>query len=156
MLTRPAPAPSNPSSAVRYDAYRLSRLYTLPEVLSAPWWLLARLWIGWVFFVSGLTKIADFDTTISLFADEYQVPVLPPEFAAFSATAFELICPVLIWLGLGTRLAAIPLLVMTAVIQFTYLQHDQHLFWAIILTGLIIHGGGKWSADHLIAQRLKA
>ena len=69
-----------------------------------------RLFIASVFFKSGLTKIKDWDITVSLFADEYQVPVLPPEVAAALGTTLELSMPVLLVLGLGARLAALPLL----------------------------------------------
>lgn len=116
------------------------------------WWLLLRLWIASVFFKSGLTKIDDFDTTILLFTDEYHVPILSPYMAAISATFFELAMPVALVLGLGVRAAAVPLLVMTAVIQFTYLQHEQHYYWATVLIGLILHGGGKVSLDYWLQR----
>jgi len=56
------------------------------------------------------------------------VPFLPPVFAAIMGTIFEISCPILLTLGLGTRLATLPLLVMTAVIQFTYDQNIQHAY----------------------------
>lgn len=116
------------------------------------WWLFLRLWIAAVFFKSGLTKIDDFETTVLLFTEEYHVPVLSPYMAALSATFFELAMPVALVLGLGVRAAALPLLIMTAVIQFTYLNHVQHYYWAIMLVGLILHGGGKVSLDYWIAR----
>jgi uncharacterized membrane protein YphA (DoxX/SURF4 family) len=103
-----------------------------------------------IFFKSGLVKVNDFDNTIALFADEYMVPFLPPTLAAMSGTFFELCCPVLLALGLCTRLAALPLLLMTVVIQFTYLDHVQHFYWMMIFAGLILHGGGALSVDHII------
>jgi putative oxidoreductase len=115
--------------------------------------MLVRVWIARVFFLSGLVKIANFDTTVALFAAEYQVPVLSPLFAAVSATAFELLCPVLLVLGLGTRLAVLPLLAMTAVIQFTYDQNIQHTYWALLLLVLLSGGPGMLSVDHLIKRR---
>lgn len=116
------------------------------------WWLFLRLWIAAVFFKSGLTKIDDFETTVLLFTEEYHVPVLSPYIAALSATFFELAMPVALVLGLGVRAAALPLLIMTAVIQFTYLDHVQHYYWAIMLVGLILHGGGKVSLDYWMAR----
>ena len=124
------------------------------EHLQPLWWLGVRVWIAAVFFKSGLVKAEDFDTAILLFAEEYKVPLLPPYFAALSATFFELAMPVLLVLGLATRLAALPLLVMTLVIQFTYLDHVQHYYWGILLTGLIVHGAGPLSADRFVARWL--
>jgi putative oxidoreductase len=69
---------------------------------------------------------------IALFTDEYKVPILPPEIAAYMATAVELTAPVLLWLGLATRLGAAAMLGMTLVIQtFVYPQsYPTHLLWA--------------------------
>lgn len=128
-------------------------LLRILNALRPAWWLLVRVWIAMVFFKSGLTKIDDFDTTVLLFADEYKVPLLPPYIAALSGTLFELACPVLLVLGLATRLAVLPLLAMTAVIQFTYLDHVQHYYWAIFLTGILLHGAGRWSLDHYVGKR---
>jgi putative oxidoreductase len=117
------------------------------------WWLFVRIWIAAVFFKSGLTKIDDFSNTIFLFTEEYKVPFVSPYFAAVSGTFFELTCPILLTLGLATRLAVLPLISMTLVIQLTYMDHVQHYYWGIVLTGLLIHGAGKLSLDHLISQR---
>ncbi|MFZ4125349.1 MAG: DoxX family protein [Rickettsiales bacterium] len=130
-----------------------SRIFNALNHLQPLWWFGVRLWIAVVFFKSGLVKIDDFETTILLFAEEYNVPFIPPELAAYSGTFFELTCPVLLTLGFGTRFAALTLLAMTAVIQFTYLDHVQHYYWAILLTGLIIHGGGKWSLDRVLLRK---
>jgi putative oxidoreductase len=112
-----------------------------------------RVWIAHVFFVSGLVKIADFNNTIALFQDEYAVPLLPPIFAAISGTFFELVCPVLITIGLATRLATLPLLAMTAVIQFTYDQNIQHAYWAMLLGIILSFGPGVFSLDQLIKKK---
>ena len=117
--------------------------------------LLFRLWIARVFFLSGLVKINDWSSTLSLFATEYKVPVLPPYFAAISSTCFELSCPVLLTLGLGTRLATLPLLAMTAVIQFTYDRNIQHAYWAMLLVALLAFGPGKLSLDHFMKTERK-
>lgn len=113
-----------------------------------------RLWIANVFFNSGLAKLADFEGAIALFADEYKVPVLPPDIAAYMATATELTAPVLIVLGLGSRLGAAALLFMTAVIEFTYGSFPEHQVWALMLLLLVLHGPGKASIDHVIRYRL--
>lgn len=112
---------------------------------------LVRYWIARVFFRSGLTKIADFETTVLLFRSEYSVPLLPPELAAAASTAFELMCPVLLVIGLGTRLAALPLIGMTLVIDATYLHHVDHLYWLMLLGLIVARGPGPLSLDRVIA-----
>ncbi len=113
--------------------------------------LLIRLWLAKIFFFSGLTKIEDFETTMLLFEHEYQVPLLPIWFAAGSATFLELVMPVLLVLGLGTRLAVLPLLIMVAVIEFTYQSHSEHVYWALLLAVLLTRGSGFLSLDALVA-----
>ncbi|MBI1273776.1 MAG: DoxX family membrane protein [Alphaproteobacteria bacterium] len=115
--------------------------------------LAVRLWMARVFFLSGLTKLESWDNTLFLFTHEYAVPFLPPAIAAAAGTLFELACPVLLTLGLGTRLAALPLLAMTAVIQFTYISHTDHLYWALLLAALLCIGPGRVSIDHLIRRK---
>lgn len=122
--------------------------------------LAVRLFIAQVFFQSGRTKIRDWDITVSLFADEYQVPVLPPEAAAILGTTFELGMPVFLVLGLGTRLAALPLLGMACVIQFVLgganpdYDSVEHFYWMFLLGMIAIKGPGPISLDHLIRARV--
>jgi putative oxidoreductase len=114
--------------------------------------LLFRLAVASVFLKAGLNKLASWELTVQLFADEYKVPVLPPELAATMATSFELGCSALLVLGLATRLATLPLLGMIAVIQtFVYPSaYSEHLTWASILLFLLTRGGGSWSLDRLL------
>jgi putative oxidoreductase len=114
--------------------------------------VLFRLAIASVFLKAGLNKYASWETTVQLFADEYKVPVLPPELAATMATSFELGCSMLLILGLGTRLATLPLLAMIAVIQsFVYPgAYAEHLTWASILVFLLTRGGGPVSVDRVL------
>jgi putative oxidoreductase len=121
--------------------------------LTAPLDLLGRWMIGEIFFRSGLVKITSFETTVDLFRDEYRTPFLSPEVAAMLATGIELTMPILLILGLFTRLAALPMLVMTLVIQTTYFYHSEHYFWAFVLLALIIRGPGSWSIDHWLRRR---
>ena len=118
--------------------------------------LAARVGVGLVFFKSGLTKIATWDNTLELFATEYHVPLLPTELAAYMGTAAELICPWLLFLGLGARFGAAALLGMTLVIQtFVYpLNYAEHLTWAVLLLLVLTRGAGALSADHLIRRQL--
>jgi putative oxidoreductase len=113
--------------------------------------LLFRLAVASVFLKAGLTKIASWELTIQLFRDEYKVPVLPPELAARMATTFELACPILLIIGLATRLATLPLLGMIMVIQlFVYPgAWSEHLTWGSILLVLLTRGPGGVSLDRL-------
>jgi putative oxidoreductase len=126
-----------------------------------PYWLialLARLGIGAIFLRSGMTKVDGFtvtDSTIYLFSDEYQVPLLSPVVAAHLAAYAEHLFPLLLFLGLATRLSALALFGMTLVIQlFVYpgLWPD-HTLWAAVLLLLLSRGPGGVSVDYWIARR---
>ncbi|WP_302173053.1 DoxX family protein [uncultured Hydrogenophaga sp.] len=115
--------------------------------------LAARLYIAQVFWLAGLTKIRDWETTLLLFTEEYRVPLLPPVWAAVSGTAGELVLPVLLVLGLGGRLAALGLSVVNAVAAISLpdiapAAWQQHLTWGALLAALVLAGPGRWSADH--------
>ncbi|HYD63378.1 MAG TPA: DoxX family protein [Noviherbaspirillum sp.] len=117
--------------------------------------LIDRFAIAAIFFLSGRTKVDAFltvnDSAYALFRDEYKVPLIPPEIAAHTATYAEHLFPILLVLGLFTRLSALALLGMTAVIQiFVYPDAwPTHLSWAGLLLYLVAHGAGKASLDHL-------
>src|SRR6266540_3338028 len=117
--------------------------------------LAMRIAVGAVFFNSGILKINSWEFAIKLFQDEYKVPLLDPVWAARLATFNELTFSVLLFLGLATRLATLPLLGMIAVIQiFVYPQAwTEHLLWASIIVFLLTRGPGAWSLDHLIEQQ---
>jgi putative oxidoreductase len=119
--------------------------------------LMFRVAIAAVFWSSGLTKIASWETTIVLFRDEYMVPLLPPEIAAAMSATFELSCSVLIVIGLATRLATLPLLGMTFVIEvFVYPEYwTMHLMWASVLLFLLTKGPGTFSLDHFAKRVLR-
>jgi putative oxidoreductase len=118
--------------------------------------LVQRLGIAAVFFMSGRTKVDGLltvnDTAFELFRYEYALPLVPPEAAAYAAAYSEHLFPLLLALGLFTRLSATALLVMTLVIQiFVYPDAwPTHLSWAGLLLPLIALGGGKLSVDHLV------
>jgi putative oxidoreductase len=118
--------------------------------------LFFRFGMSLVFWRSAQSKLASWDTTILLFQEEYKVPLLPPEIAAYLATAVELTAPVLLVLGIATRLGAAAMLAMTLVIQFlVYPQnYPDHLLWAGPLLYLLLRGPGALSLDHLIRRRL--
>lgn len=112
----------------------------------------ARLYLAWVFFNSGLTKIRDWDTTLFLFEYEYNVPLLPVELAAYLATVGEIVLPVLLVAGLASRFAAAGLFVINvvAVISLQDIAPAAlylHYIWGILLLQLFIWGGGLLSFD---------
>ena len=134
--------------------------------------LLGRFSVAAVFWKSGQTKIEGLavdivagsfelgvpqlsSSAVELFRDEYQLPLLSPELGAILATVGEHALPLLLLLGLGTRFAALGLLVMTAVIQFMVYPsaYPTHGVWAAVLLFLIARGPGAVSLDHLIARR---
>jgi len=128
---------------------------------SVPYAVLAiplRVAVAAVFWNSGMTKLANWDTALALFTDEYKVPLIPPELAAYMAVTVELTTPVLLVLGLLTRPAALVLLGMTTVIEvFVYPEAwPTHIQWAAMLLVLLCRGPGKLSVDHLIRSKLMA
>lgn len=119
----------------------------------------ARLGIGAVFFLSGRTKVDGFltvnESAYTLFREDYKVPLLPPDFAAHMATYAEHLLPLLLVLGFATRLSALGLLGMTAVIQvFVYPDAwPTHLTWAVALLYLAGRGAGSLSVDRALGIR---
>jgi putative oxidoreductase len=75
---------------------------------------------------------------------------MSPEFAATTAAWGEHVLPAMLLLGLGTRVAALGMLVMTAVIQvFVYSDaYATHGIWAALLAWLVLRGPGTTSLDH--------
>ncbi|MDC8784464.1 DoxX family protein [Roseateles koreensis] len=121
--------------------------------------LLARWYVARVFFLSGLTKIHDWQSTLALFADEYQVPLLPPELAAYLGTGGELGLPVLLCLGAGGRFAALGLSVvnLVAVLSLSDIAPAAlagHQLWGVLLLSVALWGAGRWSVDAWL-QRVK-
>ena len=99
--------------------------------------------------------MADWDGTLFLFQDEYKLPILPPELAAYMATAMELGCSTLTLLGFGTRLAALGLLGMITVIQTLVYPSawPDHIQWVAFITPLLVYGAGRYSVDGLVARK---
>ena len=123
--------------------------------------LALRAYLGLVFFKAGLTKIADWDSTLALFQDEYQVPLLSPELAAVLGTTGELLLPLQLWVGLLTRPAALGLFFVNlmAVISYPLLftfdcpaALNDHRYWGILLLVLIVWGPGRLAVDALVAR----
>ena len=145
--------------AVQKQQARLRNMTGMLDRLSPIGDLLLRLWVAYAFWVSGLTKIQSWDSTLYLFQDEYSVPVLAPELAAYLGTAVELAFPVLLAFGLLGRFAAAVLFLFNilAVISYPDLNAaglEQHKVWGIMLLVCLLHGPGKLSLDHWIGRRL--
>ena len=117
--------------------------------------LALRIFPAMVFFQSGRTKVDGFaikDSTWFLFEHEYALPLIPHEVAAVLATLAEHVLPILLILGLFSRLSALGLLAMTAVIQ-VFVYPDAwitHGLWASAFVALIAIGPGRWSLDHVL------
>jgi putative oxidoreductase len=134
----------------------LGRIRRALDAVSYTWLALPlRFAVATVFWNSAMAKLANWETTLSLFADEYKLPLLPPEIATYLATSIEISTPVLLVFGLLTRPAAFILLCMTAVIEiFVYPQAwPTHIQWAAMLLILLCRGPGALSIDHLLMGR---
>ncbi|PKH86301.1 hypothetical protein CXF79_16435 [Colwellia sp. Bg11-28] len=119
----------------------------------------ARFYVAWVFFASGLTKLRDWDSTLFLFEEEYSVPFIPFELAAYLGTAGELILPVLLILGLASRFGALGLTVVNivAVVSLTEIAPAalySHVIWGLLLLQVVLFGAGKLSLDYLLKTKL--
>ncbi len=131
---------------------------TILDVLQ-PFFLLAtRLYIGNVFLKSGLTKINDFSTTVSLFENEYKVPVLSPMVAAVAGTAAELVLPTLLVLGLASRPVAAALCVFNFVACYSYPDIMpagiiEHQMWGFMMVVIVFFGPGRVSLDRLLQKK---
>lgn len=138
--------------------YRASHL---PEWMAPLLDLVLRLYVADVFFKSGLTKIKSWDSTLYLFSDVYQVPLIPSDLAAYMATAGELGLSVLLVLGLFGRFATAGLFILNAVAAYSYYSGlseaglFQHFAWGTMLAVLLILSRGRWSIDTWFEKRLQ-
>ena len=149
-------APMAPTSSPSPSLILVGRV--LRWLDKVPYTILAiplRLAVATVFWNSGTAKLANWDTALELFSEEYKVPLLPPEVAAYLAVSIELITPVLLVLGLMTRPAAAILLGMVTFIEiFIYPQAwPTHIQWAAMLLVLLCRGPGALSLDHQLQRR---
>ena len=117
-----------------------------------------RLYIAKVFFMAGLTKIKNMDSTLALFEYEYVVPLIPFDVAAYLSTFAELLFPVLLVIGLAGRFSAGALFVLNIVAAISYPDIspggvNDHYFWATILLVLVMYGPGKASVDAFFQKK---
>lgn len=120
--------------------------------------LAARIYVAWVFFASGLTKIRDWETTLFLFEEEYSVPLLNFELAAWLSTVGELVLPVLLVLGIFGRFSALGLTVINivAVLSLEVIApaaFTLHLVWGVLLLQVVVWGSGYISADSWLKSK---
>ncbi len=161
----PTPWPARPLAGL------IDLLGRIPDSLIA---LIGRFSIAAVFWLSGQTKVEGLaidlvqgtfslgwphlsDAALSLFQEEYALPLIPPAWAAVMAAIAEHVLPILLLAGLATRFAALGLLGMTLVIQlFVYPgAYPTHGVWAAVLLYLVAKGPGKLSVDAWIARRYR-
>ena len=121
--------------------------------------LIIRCWVAYAFWVSGLTKIQNWNSTLYLFQDEYSVPFLPPELAAYLGTSVELGFPVLLAFGIMGRFVALGLFLFNIVAVISYPDLgaaglEMHQGWGVMLLVCVLHGPGKLSADYWIKKVL--
>lgn len=128
--------------------------------------LALRLWVADAFFRAGLVKIHNMDATLTLFENEYHVPFLPPDFAAYLGTGVELVVPVFLALGLAGRLTAAFMFVYNAICVISYpdlwpngfwsglfgTDFRDHKVWGVMLLVTLVYGPGKFSVDYLLAR----
>lgn len=140
----------------RFQAHWLSHIKVLSPLLS----LAARLYVAQVFLASAMTKLSSWENTLFLFEEEYHVPLLPPEWAAYLGTGGELLLPLLLAPGLMGRFAAIGLFVVNAVAAISLSDIApaalmQHIYWGSLLLLLATEGAGRLSIDHWISNWIK-
>ncbi|MRX06674.1 DoxX family membrane protein [Pseudoduganella sp. FT25W] len=123
--------------------------------------LALRLYVGWQFFKAGMVKLSDWNATLTLFQYEYHVPLLSPHLAAWLGAGGELVFPVLLFIGLLGRPAALGLLFVniTAVLSYPELFKaecpagiNDHFYWGILLLVLAAFGSGRFSLDALLKR----
>ena len=125
--------------------------------------LVTRCYVGWQFTKSGWLKFTSWETTLSLFRDEYHVPLLPPHLAAVLGTCGELGFPVLLYLGLFTRLGALGTLFVNVMAVVSYRQVllsegfeaalGNHILWGFMLLVVLVFGAGRFSLDAWLERR---
>lgn len=142
------------SRLYRFQSNQLASLARLEPLLQ----LAARLYVAQVFWASGLTKVQNWEGTLFLFQEEYQVPFLQPELAAWLGTGGELALPPLLALGLVGRFSALGLFVVNLVAVLSLAEVppvalQQHIQWGGLLAWLAIAGVGRWSLDGWLRAR---
>ncbi len=103
-----------------------------------------------IFFQSGISKLDDWEATLCLFQQEYCVPCMP--IAAYVATGAEILAPIMLVLGLGSRIAAFTLFILSIVVHITYPNFCEHYLWMLLCVGITLRGPGKIALDHYFCK----
>lgn len=143
---------------IESTACAISAIYDKVDLLAPLGNFALRLWVANVFFRSGMLKFNSWDSTMYLFENEYQVPLLTPETAAMMGTGVELAFPVLLALGLGGRFAALVLFLFNIIAVISYPDLEaigirDHQIWGLMLFVLILQGPGKLSMDYFLRKK---
>ena len=143
-----------PTMAIRLQA-GFARIAEKMQPLFA---LVLRLYVARVFFASGLVKLQSWDSTLALFENEFHVPLLSPHAAALLGTGAEILLPVLLALGIGTRFAALGLFVFNAVAVIAYPDLSDaglkdHMLWGALLLVTLVYGPGRIALDRWFERR---
>ncbi len=117
---------------------------------------IVRLYLASTFLFLGLDKIQNWDTTLFLFQNDYQIPLVSHSIATVLAIAIQIACPVMLVLGYGTRFAALILFVTTLMSNFFYQQYVEYNYWMLVLAMLMCYGADKFSLDCYMLGKLKA
>jgi len=123
------------------------------DYLRIPAMLIVRLYVASIFFKSGLTKLRDWESTLMLFEYEYEVPLLSPVVAAWAGTIGEIVLPILLAIGLFSRLSALGLFVVNyiavlSLIDISPAALNEHILWGSLLVFVMLIGGEKLSVDN--------
>ncbi len=157
-VNRRAASSGRPSGIAGYIARQAVRVRDAIATVAPLLDVGIRAYVAMIFFKSGLTKIASWSTTLSLFDGVYAVPLLPPALAAYLGTAAELTLPVLLFAGISTRAAAFALFVFNIVAVISYPDLTpaglkDHQLWGVLLLVTFFHGPGRLSLDHFLHRR---
>ncbi|PCI52625.1 MAG: hypothetical protein COB45_12195 [Gammaproteobacteria bacterium] len=136
--------------------YQVSNLLNYLQPLAL---LASRFYVAWVFFSSGLTKLKDWGTTLFLFEEEYSVPFIPFELAAYLGTAGEILLPIILVLGFASRFGALGLSIVNIIAVISLLEIAPaalyaHVIWGLLLMQVVVFGGGKLSVDYFLKKKL--
>lgn len=119
--------------------------------------LIARVYVGLIFFQSGLSKVEDWQTTLSKFQTEWALPILSPGMSAWLATAGEMVLSIMLIIGFFTRFSACGLLIIVLIIEFVVFNgasaDRQYYYWMLIFGFLVGYGGDKLSIDAFLSRK---
>ncbi len=148
-------------TTVQNIAPRINALLVKIDAVAPLGFLVARCFVAWAFLKSGYLKTTSWSSTLYLFENEFHVPLLPPEIAAYLGTFIELVFPSLLILGIAGRFSAFVLFVFNIIAVISYPDLDaaaarDHHAWGVILFLLMLTGPGKLSVDGWIKTRFTA